>query len=129
MRYLSPEWLAAAADAVAHDATLHRVAADLDLTYEMTVADGPAGTVCWHVVLRPDEVSLTVGPAEHSDLRFTTSWDIAGAIARGELAAASAFIEGRLRVGGDLSLLLRHQRQLAAVDDALATLRPKTTWE
>jgi predicted lipid carrier protein YhbT len=129
VRYLSPEWLAAAADAVAHDTTLRRLAAEVDLTYEMTVADGPEGTVCWHVTIRPDDVRLTPGPADRADLRFTTSWDVACAIARGEQAAATAFIDGHLRVGGDLSLLLHHQRRLSAVDDTLADLRPHTTWE
>ena len=37
-------------------------------------------------------------------------------------------MEGRLRVGGDLSLLIAHQRPLAAVHDALAPVRAETTY-
>src|SRR5690625_2460953 len=128
VRYLSPEWLAAAAEALADDPTLREVASDVDVTIEQTFADGPEGTVCWHVVLREGQATLTPGPTEHADLRFTTTWNTAVAIARAETAAPAAFIDGRLRVGGDLSLLLRHQRRLAAVNDVLATLRAKTTW-
>lgn len=128
MRYLSPEWLAAAAEAVAHDGTLQSATADVELTLEQTVADGPEGTVCWHIVLRPGKARLIAGPTSTADLRFTTTWETAQSIARGELAAPTAFMEGRLRVGGDLTLLVRHQRKLAAVDDVLATLRSKTTW-
>lgn len=129
MRYLSPEWLAAAADAIAHDAALQDVANEIDLTLEQTVADGPEGTVCWHIILRDGRARLVNGPISSADLRFTTTWDIARSIARGDLAAPTAFIDGHLRVGGDLTLLLRHHRKLAAVDDILATLRSKTTWD
>lgn len=129
MRYLSPEWLAAAAEAIAHDATLREVTSGLDLTLEQTVADGPEGTVCWHIILRHGHAELVAGPTSDADIRFTTTWDTARAVARGELAAPTAFIEGRLRVGGDLTALLRHQRKLAVIDDVLATLRSKTTWD
>lgn len=128
MRYLSPEWLAAAAEAIAHDATLHAATEDLDLTLEQTVADGPEGTVCWHLVLRRGHAELVTGPTSAADLRFTTTWDTAQAIAKGDLAAPDAFMDGRLRVGGDLTLLVRHHRKLATVDDVLANLRAKTTW-
>jgi hypothetical protein len=44
------------------------------------------------------------------------------------VSAQRAFVEGRLRVGGDLSLLVTHQRAIAAVDDALAPVRARTTF-
>jgi putative sterol carrier protein len=121
--------LAAAAEAIAHDPTLREAAADLDLTLEQTVADGPEGTVCWHVVLRNGRARLVDGPVSSADLRFTTTWDVAREIARGDLPAPTAFMDGHLRVGGDLTLLLRHHRKLAAVDDVLSALRSKTSWD
>ena len=63
------------------------------------------------------------------DLRFTTAYGTAAQIASGALAAQRAFVEGRLRVGGDLSLLIAHQRAIAAVDGALAPVRAQTTYE
>lgn len=128
MRYLSPEWLEAAAEAIARDAALQTASADIDLTLEQTVADGPEGTVCWHIVLRYGRTQLVAGPCPSADLRFTTTWETAQRIARGEEAAPAAFMEGRLRVGGDLTLLVRHQRKLGAIDDVLGTLRSKTAW-
>ena len=53
----------------------------------------------------------------------------ASEIASGALPAQRAFVEGRLRVGGDLSLLIAHQRAFAAVTDALAPIRADTTYE
>ena len=129
MRYLSPEWLDAARDAVAADDTLAAALAGVTLTVEQTVDGTPDGTVRWHVAVDDGKVALTPGPAVRPDIRFTTTWDTAVAIARGERAAQRAFVEGGLRVGGDLTVLITHQRAVAAVDDTLAALRADTTYD
>ena len=126
MRYLSSAWLEAAGDALAGDPGLPTATAGIRLTLEQVVHDTPEGTVVWHLVI-DDGVRLAVGAAEHADLRFTTSYPIAAAIAAGELAAQRAFICGDLRLGGNLSLLSRHQRALAAVHDVLGDLRKATS--
>jgi len=50
----------------------------------------------------------------------------AARIAAGGLGAQRAFVEGRLRVGGDLSLLIRHHKALSTIDDVLAGVRART---
>jgi hypothetical protein len=126
VRYLSPEWIDAAADALAGDAGLKQATVDLRLTLEQVVTGGPLGTVRWHVVLDHGLVQMSTGSAPAADLRFTTSYATAAQIASGAVGAQRAFAEGRLRVGGDLSLLVSHQRTLASLDDALATVRADT---
>jgi hypothetical protein len=128
VRYLSPEWLAAAADAIAHDAGLQGAAADISLILEQTVTDGPDGTVSWHIVLHRGTARLVPGSAAQADLRFTTTWSTACAVALGELAAPTAFLEGRLRVGGNLTLLVGQQQKLSSIDDVLGDLRSVTTF-
>lgn len=131
MKYLSPEWMAAAGRALAADPALAAVLGDLHLTIEQHITDGPDGDVVWHVAVAGGRVALTPGPAPAdapADLRFTTDYATAAAVATGELAAQRAFVEGRLRVGGDLSLLTAHHRTLAAVDDALAPVRAETSY-
>ena len=128
MRYLSPEWLATAADVVARDAGLRDATAGVELTLEQTVTEGPDGTVCWHIVLDDGRTRLSPGRARKADLRFTTTWTTACAIARGEMAAPTAFMRGSLQVGGDLTVLIDHQQKLSAVDDVLGDLRSVTTF-
>lgn len=129
VRYLSPQWIDAASRAVASDDRLPTALAGVTLTIEQVVEGGPEGTVRWNVVVDDGEVDLSPGPADHADLRFTTTYATAAQIASGELAAQRAFVEGRLRVGGDLSLLISHQRAVAAIDDVLAPVRADTTYE
>lgn len=128
MRYLSPEWLDAAGEAISDSPGLRDATSELALTLEQTVTDGPDGTVCWHLVLDHGDAQLVPGPADRSDVRFRTTYRTAREIARGELAAPMAFIAGQLRVGGDLSLLTRHQRLLSTIGDVLVDVRKATTY-
>jgi putative sterol carrier protein len=133
VRYLSPEWIDAAADAIATDDDLPATLAGITLTIEQAVEEapdaGPDGIVTWHITVADGKVALVPGPATDPDLRFTTSYETAALIASGKLPAQRAFVEGRLRVGGDLSLLITHMRAVAAVDDALAPVRARTTYD
>lgn len=129
VRYLSPEWMEAARRALADDDTPRPALAGVKLTVEQTVEDTPDGTATWHIAIADGRMALSAGPADQPDLRITTRWETAAAVAAGTLAAQRAFVEGRLRLGGDLSLLLTHQRALAAVDDVLAPVRALTSYE
>ncbi len=128
VRYLSARWIEAAGEAVAADVALPATLAGVTLTVEQTVDGGPDGTVTWHLAVADGRATLAAGPAEKPDVRFSTGYDTAAAIAAGTLAAQRAFVEGRLRVGGDLSLLIAHQRAIGALDDALAAVRADTTY-
>jgi hypothetical protein len=112
--------------AVAGDASLRGATAGVRLTVEHVVTGGPEGTIRWHVTIDDGEVGLADGPAVAPDLRFTTDYATAAQIATGELGAQRAFVEGRLRVGGDLGMLIRHQKALSTIDDALAGVRART---
>jgi putative sterol carrier protein len=131
VRYASSQWIEAAGRALAGDAGLKDATVDVRLTLEQVVTGAPGGTVRWHVTIDHGRVDVAEGPAASPSpgLRFTASYDTAAQIASGALGAQRAFAEGRLRVGGDLSLLVAHHRTLVSLDDALAAVRAETTYE
>jgi putative sterol carrier protein len=116
----------AAGLAIAGDASLRAATAGVRLTVEHVVTGGPGGPIRWHIIIDDGKVGLAEGPAREPDLRFTTDYATAAKIAAGELGAQRAFVEGRLRVGGDLGALIRHQKVLSTIDDALAGVRART---
>lgn len=128
VRYLSPEWIDAAGAALAAAGTLGADLADVTLTVSQVVEDGPDGVAAWNITIENGRATLAPGAVDDADVRFSTDYRTAAQIASGALAAQRAFVEGRLRVGGDLSLLITHQRAVARVDDALAPVRAMTTY-
>src|SRR5258708_28649980 len=78
---------------------------------------------------RVTDASVGAGfAAEPPDVRLTTDYPTAVAIALGKENAQIALARGRLRLGGDIETLVRRADTLAALDDATARLRAATTY-
>lgn len=121
--YLSEAWLQRA-DAALTD--LPPIADDLAVG--IVVTGGPDGDRHYRLILGPERVGVSPEP-EPAGVRMSLAWADAVAIARGRSSAQRAFLDGRLRLGGDVSLLLGHQTAMAAIDDRLADLRAKTDFD
>src|SRR5262249_33227681 len=79
------------------------------LQFELT---GPGGST-WHLVCQKGQGTRHEGPVERPDVSVTASardWD---AIQRGELNRTEAFLSGRLKVDGDLTLLMQLEDTIA----------------
>jgi len=72
-------------------------------------------------------VTQGAGP-EPPDVRLTTDYRTAVAIALGTENAQIALARGRLRLGGDVDALVRRADALGALHDATAALRAATTY-
>lgn len=141
-RFLSPEWAEAfdaALDGVTvpgpgHDAGL--AAADGRFTVVQEVSGGPDGDVT--VVLDVADGSLHVrleaaggpgsGDRTRGDVAVSLSYPDAASLARGELAVAEALTGGRIKVRGDLSVLVAAQQMLAAAQPSVQALAGATTF-
>ena len=131
MLYLDDEWIAAAGRAV-------EGMAPTSVSLVVGYAISPPGTdprtdpdssvaSSYSIQYGPGPVSASRGIAD-ADLVFATTAQLAAEIARGERSAQRAFLDGELRVTGDINLLLGHEDKLAAVDDLLADLRRSTVF-
>jgi putative sterol carrier protein len=123
--YLSDQWF----DEVgAMPAAPSQELADKDLVLQHVVTGGPEGDVCYHVRIAGQAVSIVRGPAEDPDVTFAEDYATAAAIAGGALGAPAALLAGRIRVGGDLSVLIAHQDRLIVDDPVPAAVRAGTTF-
>jgi putative sterol carrier protein len=127
-RFSSPEWIAELDRAVADDAALRTASAGVSLVVQQTVTDGPEGDTAWHVVIDDGEVRVRPGEAAEADVTFRQSYATAAAIGRGEMSAQTAFMVGKLRVGGDVELLMANQSTFDGVADVFGTVRAGTEY-
>jgi hypothetical protein len=128
--YLSEAWIAALDAALASS---ERAAALAPVVIEQVVQGVPgAGEVRYRIWVdaagaharRSDAGPETPVP----DVRLSTDYPTAVAIARGEQNAQIALGHGRLRLGGNIEVLTRRAAALAALDDVAAALRAETTY-
>jgi predicted lipid carrier protein YhbT len=123
--FLSDPWIEAMA-AAARASSGPRVDPPLVMQQVVTTADGHEAT--WAVTLGAGIISVAAGRAPAPTVTFTQDVETAVAVNRGELSAQAAFMTGRLRVGGDVRVLLDRQEALAQVDDIFALVRSQTTY-
>lgn len=118
MLYLSEQWISAADEAVAG---LPPLPASLVAGYDVS------GASPYSVRLGPDAVSVQPG-TEGADVTFMCDWDLACSIAQGERSAQRAFLDGELKIAGDVNRLLGNAGAFAALQDCLSSLRAETTY-
>jgi SCP-2 sterol transfer family len=125
--FLSEMWLRELDHAVRAAAGVSALA---PIVIEQVVHAVPGrGEVRYRVRVDRDGACVTVGDApERPDLRLSTDYDTAVAIALGRESAQIALARGRLRLGGDVDVLVRRADALAELDDATARLRAATTY-
>lgn len=93
----------------------NRVDKNAAVTIEHCVVDDEGGEFRWHMRLAGGRVEVRRGPASEDDsnrLVFTSDYSTASGIALGEESIQRAFLEGRLRLKGDIRLLLENRTAL-----------------
>ena len=122
VHYLSSEWLALVADAVAHSVEVQALG-DTSLTIEVSVDD-----VSYSLRSGDGSVTLLPGPTNDVDLRIMQSRFTAVAIATGTTSAQEAFIRGGVRFDGPAECLSAARPLLAAIGAALESVRQQTVY-
>lgn len=116
------EWIAAADAAAQDDPGLREAAAGRHVVIAQEVVDGERRTR-WHVVLDDGEVAVRPGWPDAPDVTFSQDAAVAERIARGEVAARTAFVLGQVRLGGDVARLLELAPALAGLGDVFSVVR------
>ena len=74
---------------------------------QQVVTGGPTGDVRYLTIIEDGRtVEQRVGVDSDADVTITTTYDDAVAIQRGELDINAGFMQGRVKVGGDMAKLL-----------------------
>lgn len=105
--FLSDAWF----DAMAAATAAAEPPAGLELTVEQRIVDGDV----WTVRFAAGAAELVRGPADDADISIVTDAATAEGIRTGTISAQRAFLDGQLRIGGDVNALIEHREVLAAL--------------
>lgn len=128
LSYLSEEWARAVDRALQGHPGLEAATRDTSLVVQTIVTGTHDGTTAYAVTLEHGSNHVHLGRHEAPDVSFECDQRTAVAIATGRESAQSAFMAGRLRIGGDARRLMHHQAVLTELDDVFAAVRADTAW-
>lgn len=131
-RYLTQAWFDEINHAAQNDESLRLATAGTHLTLQQVVTDGPEGERRYWLQIEDGSVRVAAGDSAESqvdaDATFTQSYTTAVAVNRGELSTEDAFLDGRIRLHGDIGVLLRNQGALHNLGAAFAEVRNTTEY-
>jgi putative sterol carrier protein len=127
-RFLSDEWVADLNGAVAADEQVSAAASGVHLTIQQVVVGPDGGETCYFTRVDDGRVELTPGRADDADTTITEDYDTAAALARGDTTPQDAILAGKVRVSGDLGVLLKGQEVLESLRARFDDVRARTEY-
>jgi putative sterol carrier protein len=121
VKFLSDEWAQALKHELNQSETFRAAAAGQKATIQQVITDGDGDTHYW-ITIADGQIDLGVGDVEAEDATITQSYDSAASLAKGELSAVTAFMTGKLKIAGNMGLILGLQGALAQLPAAMAKI-------
>ncbi|MFM7717984.1 MAG: SCP2 sterol-binding domain-containing protein [Actinomycetota bacterium] len=115
--FLSEEWLAEV-EARLNASEAFRAKATADATIQQVVP-GPDGERRYWIRIEGGAVRVGSGDAADADVTITQDLVVATAMAKRELNPVTAFMTGRLKVAGDMGLLMKLQSAISELPGAM----------
>ena len=118
VQFLSAEWAnAVKAELNANDA-FRQAAANQQATIQQVITTSEGDTHYW-IVIADGAIDMGVGDADAPDATITQSYDTAVKLAKSELSVVTAFMTGKVKVAGNMGMLMGLQGALSQLPTAM----------
>jgi putative sterol carrier protein len=121
VKFLSEPWAETLKAELNGSEDFRRAAAGQRATIQQVITNTDGETHYW-ISIVDGQIDLGVGDADAPDATITQSYDSAAALAKGELSAVTAFMTGRLKIAGNMGMILSLQGALAQLPAAMSKI-------
>ena len=122
VKFLSEEWAEALKAALNDDEAFRSAAGEVSARIQQVI-NADAGETRYWIVIAEGGIDMGIGDLDPVDATITQSYETAAALSRGELNAVTAFMTGKIKVAGNMGLLLSLQGALARLPDAMSSIQ------
>ena len=121
VKFLSEEWAQALKAGLNADAAFKEAAAGKTATIQQVIGGADAETRYW-ISIADGAIDMGLGDKGGPDATITETYETAVALAKSELSPVTAFMTGKIKVAGNMGLLLGLQNVLSLLPTAMAAI-------
>ena len=122
VKFLSDEWLSEVESRLNSNEGFQTAAKGQAARLQQQISGAPGGDVSYGFVLDGGKVAMTKGEIDNAEATVSQDYGTAVAISKLELSGQQAFMQGKLKVSGNLMKIMQLQGALAAMAPALEGL-------
>jgi len=116
--FLSTEWAEAVKAELNENETFRQAASGQKATIQQVITSSDGDTHYW-IEIDDGSIDMGVGDADAPDATITQSYETATKLAKSELSVVTAFMTGKVKVAGNMGLLMSLQGALSQLPAAM----------
>ncbi len=121
VKFLSEEWAQTLKTELNASEGFKAAAAGKTATIQQVIGSGDDEIHYW-ISLADGAIDMGIGDAASADATITETYDTAVALAKSELSPVTAFMTGKVKIAGNMGMLLGLQNVLALLPGAMAAI-------
>jgi putative sterol carrier protein len=118
VKFLSEEWANTMTEALNSSDEFKQAASGQQVTLQQVVTDAPDGEAKYYFKLDGGAANIGLGEAADAEATITQNYETAVAIVKQELNAQNAFMQGKLKISGNMMKLMQLQGVFNAMPKA-----------
>jgi putative sterol carrier protein len=119
--FLSPEWADALKEQLNANEAFAQASAGQHASIQQVISHDDGETRYW-ITIDDGAIDMGVGDVAEPDATITESYDTAVQLAKNELSAVVAFMTGKIKIAGNMGLMLSLQGALGQLPAAMAAI-------
>ena len=122
VKFLSDEWLSEVESRLNANDTFQNAAKGQSARLLNEVTGAPSGDVKYGFVLDGGKVQLVKGDLENAEATLTQNYETAVSMSKQEMTGQQAFMQGKVKIAGNLMKMMQLQGVFGSMPDAVKDL-------
>lgn len=119
IKFLTDEWATTMTDALNASPDFQNAATGQQVKLQQVVTDAPDGEVKYYFTIDGGKAQVALGELADAEATITQNYETAAAINKQELNAQNAFMQGKLKIAGNMMKLMQLQGVFTAMPKAV----------
>ena len=126
VKFLSQEWADEMTKGLNSSDDFQKAASGQSAKLQQVVTDTPDGEVKYYFTLDGGNAEVDLGELQDAEATVTQNYETAVGVTKQEINAQNAFMQGKLKISGNMMKLMQLQSVINAMPNAVATSTSRT---